>query len=191
MKNFFKIIFLAFLGLPILLYGNRKNDFEYEFIHDDTCYSFRGSFIVKTEPDCVFNLIHNFNNISDYSLDAKSIKLVRQGDNWYDVTFIYRKFLIFENQSTWRRILCRNDYKIDFIMLSNKNNSTILPKIISSSGYYQIHPETENCLVEFYQECKLKSGFLKNIYIKEAKKEAVRFLKEFKGYIQKSCEYPD
>jgi hypothetical protein len=191
MIYYFKIFFLALLGLPILLYGSKKKELEYEFIQDDTCYSFRGSFIVKAEPDCVINLIYTFNNISDYSLNAKSIELVLQGENWYDVTFVYRKFLIFENQSTWRRILSRTDHKIDFIMLSNKNNSTILPQMVSSSGYYKIRPETDNCRVEFYQECKLKSGFLKDTYIKEAKKEAIRFLKEFKGYIQKSCEYSD
>jgi hypothetical protein len=188
MKSFIKIFFLTLLCCPILLYGSKKKELEYEFFQDDTCYSFRGSFIVKVKPDCVINLIYNFNNISDYSLDVNSIELVQQGENWYDVTFIYRKFLIFENQSTWRRILSRPEYKIDFIMLSNKNNSYILPKMISSSGYYQIHPETENCRVEFYQECKLKSGFLKNTYINEAKKEALRFLQEFKEYIQKTCE---
>ena len=100
MKNFYKIIIVALLSLPILLYGSKKKELDYEFIQEDTYYSFRGSFIVKAELDCLINLIYNFKNISKYALGAKSIELVREGENWYEVTFTYRKLLIFENQST-------------------------------------------------------------------------------------------
>ena len=188
MKHFYKIIIVALLSLPILLYGSKKKELDYEFIQEDNCYSFRGSFIVKAEPDCLINLIYNFKNISKYSLGAKSIELVRQGENWYDVTFTYRKLLIFENKSTWRRILNRDKNKIVFKMISSRNNLNIIPKILSSTGYYQIRPEKEGCRVEYFQECKLKPGFLKDTYINKAKKEAIKFLRVFKEYIERNCD---
>jgi len=188
MRELYKGIIVALLSLPILLYGSREKELDYEFIQEDTCYSFRGSFIVKAEPDCLINLIYNFKNISKYALGAKSIELVRQGENWYDVTFTYRKLLIFENQSTWRRTLNRHEYKVVFKMISNRNNLNIMPKMLSSTGYYQVRPEKEGCRVEYFQECKLKSGFLKDIYINKAKKEAIIFLHEFKEYIEKTCD---
>jgi hypothetical protein len=188
MKDFYKIIIVALLSLPILLYGSKKKEFDYEFIQEDTSYSFRGSFNIKAKPDCLINLIYNFKNISNYTLGAKSIELVRQGENWYAVTFIYRKLLIFENQSTWRRTLNRDEYKVVFKMISNRNNSNIIPEMLSSTGYYQINPEKEGCLVEYFQECKLKPGFLKNTYINKAKKEAIRFLRVLKKYMERNCD---
>ena len=188
MKNFCKIIIVTFLILPILLYGSKKKEFDYEFIQKDTYYSFRGSFIVKAEPDCLINLIYNFKNISEYSSGAKSIELVRQGENWYEVTFIYRKLLIFENQSTWRRTLIRDEGKVVFEMISSKNSLSIMPDVISSAGYYQIKNEKDSCLVEYFQECKLKPELLKGTYINKAKKEAIKFLQEFKEYIERTCD---
>ncbi len=189
MKNFYKIIIVALLSLPIILYGSQKKELDYEFIQEDNYYSFRGSFIVRAELDCLINLIYNFKNISKYALGAKSIELVRQGENWYEVTFTYRKLLIFENQSTWRRTLNRHEHKVVFKMISNRNNLNIIPKMLSSTGYYQIKQEKEGYQVEYFQECKLKPGFLKDTYINNAKKEAIKFLLEFKEYVEKTCDY--
>ena len=62
-----------------------------------------------------------------------------------------------------------------------------MPQLLSSSGYYQIKPEKEGYQVEYFQECKLKTGLLKDAYISQAKKEAIKFLREFKEYIERSC----
>lgn len=188
MKHFYKIIIAALLSLPILLYGSKKKELDYEFMRNDNYYSFRGSFIVKAEPDCLINLIYDFKNISKYASGAKSIELVRQGENWYEVTFTYRKLLFLENQSTWRRTLNRDEHKVVFKMISNRNNLNIVPKMLFSTGYYQIRPEKEGCRVEYFQECKLMPGLLKDMYINKAKNEAIKFLREFKEYINKTCD---
>ena len=188
MNNFYKIFVVALLSLPILLYGSEQKEFDYEFIQEDAYYSFRGSFFVKTDPDCLINLIYNFKNISKYSSGAKSVELVRQGENWYEVTFIYRKLLIFENQSTWRRILKRDEGKVVFEMISSKNNLSIMPDVIFSAGYYQFKNEKDSCRVEYFQECKLKPAILKGTYIRKAKKEAINFLQQFKEYIESTFD---
>ena len=73
-------------------------------------------------------------------------------------------------------------------MISNRNNINIVPEMLSSTGYYQIRPEEEGCRVEYFQECKVKTGLLKDIYINNAKKEAIKFLQEFKEYIERTCD---
>ena len=178
-------IIAVLLSLSTLLYGS---ELDYEFIQNDNDYSFQGSFFVKSEPDCLINLIYNFEHISKYALGAKSIELVRQGKNWYEVTFTYRKLLIFENQSTWRRTLKRDEHKVVFEMISNRNNFNIIPKMLSSAGYYQIHPEKEGCRVEYSQECKIESGFLQDTYINMAKKEAIKFLQVFRTFVSGACD---
>jgi hypothetical protein len=188
MKKFYHGILVALLSLPIILPGSQNNEFDYEFIQDGNCYSFRGSFIVQAERDCLIDVIYNFEHISKYTAGAESIELVRQEENRYEVTYTYRKFLILENKSTWRRTLKRDEQKVIFEMISTKNNVSFMPQLLSSSGYYQIKPENEGYQVEYFQECKLKPGLLKSTYINQAKKEAIKFLQEFKEYIKKTCD---
>ena len=171
-----------------MISGSQEKEFDYEFIQEDTYYSFRGSFLVNAESDCVIDVIYDFHNLSEYTLGAQSIELIQQGDTWYDVYYTYRKLFILENKSTWRRTFKQDEQKIVFKMLSSENNLKIMPELISSTGYYQIIKEEDRCRVEYFQECLLKPGFFKNAFINEAKQEAIKFLHEFKKYIERKCE---
>ena len=187
MKKIYKTIIFLFC-LPVSLLSSQKSGIEYNFIKDDSSYLFRGGFIVNNDFDCLLDVVYKFEHISKFTSGAKSIELRRQGENWYEVTYTYRKLLIFENKSTWRRTLKRDKGRVVFEMVSNKNNIAILPEVLSSIGYYQIKSETNGFRVEYYQECKLKSGLLKNAYINQAKKEAIKFLALFKKYVEKICD---
>jgi len=188
MKELSIRILVVLLSLPVILPGIQKKGLDYEFIQNSNYYSFQGSFIVTAEFDCLINVIYDFEHISKYTVGAKSIEITRQGENWYEVTYIYRKLIIFENQSTWRRTLKRDEGKVVFEMISSKNNLNIMPEVLSSTGYYQVKPEKEGHQVEYFQECELKPGILKNTYINQAKKEAIKFLREFKDYIERTCD---
>jgi hypothetical protein len=187
MKKFYHGFLIALLSLPIIFSGDQKNEFDYKFIQDGNYYSFRGSFIVQAERDCLIDVIYDSKHISQYAVDAKSVELVRQGENWNEITYTYRRLLIFENKSTWRRTLKRDEQKVVFEMVSSQNNLTIMPKPLSSIGYYQIKAEKEGYQVVYFQECRLKTGLLKDVYMSQAKKEAIRFLREFKGYVERTC----
>ena len=73
-------------------------------------------------------------------------------------------------------------------MISSRNNLSIIPEVIYSKGYYQINNENEGYSVEYFQEFKINPGILKYSYIYEAKKGAIKFLQEFKEYIEKTCD---
>ena len=178
----YSLLFPAFVG------GRENKEFKYDFTKTDSSYSFRGSFVVNADFDCLIDVAYKFEHISKYTSGAKSIKLLRQGENWLEVEYTYRKLLVLENKSTWHRTLKRDEGKVEFEMISNKNNIGIIPDVLSSIGYYQIKPEGRSYSVEYFQKCILKSAFLKNVYIKQAKKEAIRFLKVFKKYVEKICD---
>ena len=93
------IVFLSII--PTLLSGGDKKDFEYEFIRTDSSYSFLGSFVVKVDYDCLIDVVYKFEHISKYTSGAKSIKLLKQGENWYEVEYTYRRLLFFENKSNY------------------------------------------------------------------------------------------
>ena len=73
-------------------------------------------------------------------------------------------------------------------MISNENNINVIPEMLSSTGYYQIKTEKEGFQVEYFQECKLKPGFLKDVFINKAKKEAIRFMAVFEEYVKRTCD---
>ena len=188
MKDINQIIITALLSLPILLLARQENEFEYEFIQQDSCYSFRGSFVVEADADSVLCLIYDYEQISQYSFGAETIELIQQGETWYDLSYTYRKFLILENKSIWRRTLKHGEQKVVFAMISSQNNLAVMPEMIASTGYYQVKKENDLCQVEYFQQCVFESGFFLSAYINMAEKEAVRFLHEFKKYIENKSD---
>ncbi len=188
MKDYYKAIMLILLSLPVILSGSSDNGYDYEFIRADSCCSFRGDFIVKAEADSLVELIYDFDKIAEYAVTVKSLELVRRGEDWYEVAFTYRDLLVFENQSIWRRTINRAEKIIAFELISSWNNSNIIPELMSSTGYYQFKPAKEGCLVEFFQECRLKPGLLNEAYYNKAEKDGIKFLSVFKDFIERNCD---
>ncbi len=187
MKDYYKIFMLILLSLPVILFGS-DTDYDYEFVREDSCCSFRGNFTVKAEPDNLVELIYDFDKIKEYTVTVKSLELVRRGEDWYEVAFTYQDLLVFENQSIWRRTINRAEKIIVFEMISSWNNSNIIPELLSSTGYYQFKPAKEGCLVEFFQECRLKPGLLNEAYYNKAEKDGIKFLSVFKDFIEQNCD---
>ncbi|MFZ5519556.1 MAG: hypothetical protein ACOY90_23220 [Candidatus Zhuqueibacterota bacterium] len=186
-KKFINGLLLALLSLSFVFSDSQHDNLNCEFIQDGNRYSFRGSFIVRATCDCLIDVIYNFEHLSEYAIGASSIEWVRSGDNSYEVTYTYRIFVIFENKSTWRRTLNSEEQKVIFEMISSENNISLMPQLLSSSGYYQIKRGQDGYQVEYFQECTVKPGLLKNSYIATARKKANEFLREFKKYIEETC----
>ena len=133
------------------------------------------------------DVISRFEHISRYTSGARSIEVVQQGEDWYDVSYRYRKFVFFEHSSTWRRWLHEDESKVAFQMLSSHNNLKIMPEVLQSTGYYKLHEEQSGYRIEFYQECTLGESILTEAYLSRVKREAIKFLKVFKHYAVTSC----
>jgi hypothetical protein len=186
-----KIIYIGMLilwmSIPVLIYGSSMEEFEYHFYQDDSSYSFRGSFAVVAELDCLLSLVYDIEHISKFASGAKTVELIQQGDNWNVVCYTYRKFIFFENRSTWRRTLNRDKHELVFEMISSENNLRIIPEMLSSKGYYRINPDDGGYRMEYFQECKLNPEDIRDSYIKIVKEKAIEFLHEFREYTEKIC----
>jgi len=180
-------ILLVWMSLPVLLYGSSIEEVKFNFYQNDSAYSFRGSFIVEAELDCLISLVFDFEHISKYASGATSVEQLRQEGSWTVVSYTYRRFLFFENESIWRRTLYRDKQELVFEMISSENNLKIMPEMLFSRGYYRISPAEKGYRMEYFQECSLKPAFLKDSYIRTVKKEAIEFLQEFREYIIKTC----
>ena len=184
--SIFIVLFFFLFNHPILSASGKIDSVYYEFNHDDSCYSFRGSFVTRADFDCLISILYDFRHLKDIISSANSIILIQQGENWYDVCYTFKK-LFFTNKSVYRKTLKLEEQKIVFKMISNWQNTDLLPKVLSSSGYYWIRGESTGNRIEYFQECKMKSTFLKDIYINKAKKESTKFMLELKEYIERTC----
>ena len=187
MKTLFAKTLFALFFFFVCILSDEKENVVYRFKEDDTYYSFLGSITMKADFDCIMQLIFEFEHISKYSMGAKSMQVNQRGKDWYDVTYVYQKMLMFENKSTWRRTLMRDEGKVVFEMLSSENNVEIMPNSESSSGYYQIKVIDGYYKVEYFQECTLRKNVFNKRYKQRLKKNAIKFLYVLKKYIQDNC----
>lgn len=186
MKELYKGITFAVLSLSLISNSSQKEDLDYEFIREENSYSFRGRIVVKTDFDCLISVLYDFKHIANIESSASSIVLLQEGENLYEACHTFKR-LFFKHESIWRKTLKPDEQKIIFEMISYKHNSGLMPKVLSSSGYYQIKRVEGGYKVEYFQECKLKSAFLRGAYINRARKEAIKFVLELKEYIEKTC----
>ncbi len=181
-------VIVSIFFLVVLARGQDDNTIRYNFSFADSSYTFLGSFLVKTEVDCLIDIAYNFKYAKFLADGAESVELVRQGSDWNEIAYVYRRFIIFENKSVWHRSLSREDGIISFELISSTNNMDIIPKLRSSKGHYKFTKENDLYRVEYYQECLLGPSILTDTYIEVAKEEAIDFLYYYKAYIEKTCK---
>jgi len=169
------------------LYAGQPDGLDHEFTEDERQYAFRGSFQVTGTERCLMDVIYDFGHISRYAAGARSIEKGLEGENWYEVTYTYRRYLVFKNRSTWRRTLNRAKGRVDFEMTASENNLGMLPELLASTGYYQLAKETQGYRLEYFQECSISDGAFSARYLKHARKTAIRFLEEFRQYVMTTC----
>jgi hypothetical protein len=181
------LLFLL-LAWPVIVLAesDELNGVYYHFSQDDASYTFRGSFFVELTPACLIHVLYDFEHLVKFVTNADSIVLLRQGENWYEVRYTYRG-LLFGNKSTYRKTLKQEEQKITFEMIASEQHGPLVPKVLYSTGYYEIKPEKEGCLVEYFQEARVESKMLNEIYFHLVRKEAVNFLKDLKQYVERSC----
>ena len=187
MKRLRRRILPALVVLPLALHGGQVQGLDFEFSKNGDSYSFWGRFQVIAELGCLMDVVYGFEHISRFASGAESVQLVEEGEDWHVVAYTYRRLLILENQSTWRRTLDRQGQRVVFEMLTSRNNLRILPRVLSSHGQYRIDGEGERYRLEYFQECQLEGGILRGTYMERAKREAEAFLGEFKGYVESTC----
>ncbi|MCU0369784.1 MAG: hypothetical protein MUC31_00055 [Bacteroidales bacterium] len=185
---------LVYLSVFVFLWQSTSSlaqepeEIQFLFTQTDTSYTFDGSFKLVADPECLLAICFNPDDLIKLAPDAKGVTLTGQGDNWNQLRYTYRKFLFFENTTLWQRQLDEEKLRVDFSLVRSENNRSVMPEVRSSSGFYQINPENDHVLVEYYQSCIISNVSLSGFYIDSMKKEAIRFLLRFLEYAHDHCK---
>ncbi len=176
------ILLFHSLGLA----DHETNGIQYKFNQTDSSYAFWGSFKVKGNTECILNVCFDYEHIKALAPSAENVFLIDQGANWNKIKYEYEAF-VFSNQSVWYRKKESRQQKVNFKLLSSINNSSLMPEMTSSSGFYHIQHDGDSLIMNYYQECTLSESIFINLYIHRIKKEAVDFLYWFKKYVISEC----
>jgi len=168
--------------------AKEENDIHYRFSQTDSSYTFYGSFEINADPKCLLEITFKYEHIAALASDAREVTLIEQGRNWNQIRYTYRKYVIFENSTAWHRKLDEENLRVDFSLLWSENNQSIMPRIISSSGYYQIIPGGDPIIVEYFQYCRLTEEPITQFYLDRVKKEAIDFMHHFAAYALEHCK---
>lgn len=178
---------LVIVLIPMNLLAQDHNEVKYKFTKTDSSYIFYGSFKIKANPKCLLEIAFRYKHIRALSPDAKEVKLIDQGRDWNQISYTYQKFTFFLNKTVWHRILNEENQRVDFTLLSSENNLSIMPRMISSSGFYQIKQKGDYSIMEYYQQCLLTEVFITKLYLNRAQKEAIKFMHKFSEYTRAYC----
>ena len=185
-KIWFTILLLIVI-IPLKICVEEPDDVQYKFTQTDSSYTFYGSFRINANPECLLEISFNYEHIRALAPDAEEVRLIDKGNNWNQISYTYQKFTFFKNKTVWHRVLNEENQRVDFTLVSSENNLSIMPRMISSKGFYQIKQQGEYSIVEYYQQCQLREGLITKLYLDSAKKEAIKFLHRFFKYADSFC----
>ena len=186
-KIWFQIV-LFFSLMPMIIFAQQTNDIQYKFHQTDSTYSFFGTFKINAEPDCLLKICYKYKHMRALAPDAKEVLLIASENNHNKISYTYRKLYFFENTSVWSRELNKEKLSVNFKLISSKNNLKILPRMISSRGFYQIKEKEDYALVEYYQQIRLSKSSITEFYIDLIKKGAIQFMHRFSEYAVANCD---
>jgi hypothetical protein len=188
-KQFKMRIILILIGIISILqvFAQETGNVQYSFKHTDTTYSFYGRFKLIACSECLLSICFNYEHVKALAPDAKEVTLIKQDGNQNQIKYIYFKYPFFKNESLWHRVLDRKNSRVDFRLLSSKNSHSIMPQMLSSTGYYKITPSDKYLWVEYFQECRLMNNQITGLYLYLVKKKAVEFLQLFSKYAEAHC----
>jgi len=181
------IVILLFWSSSIHSEVVEADDIRHEFIQSGNHYMFYGTTSFTTsDPNCLIHILYDFQHLCKINILPDSIVLLRKGECWYEVAYHYRN-LFFESRATYRRALKQGEKKVTFEMMQCEQRGLHLPKIVSSTGYYEIKAEKEGLRVIYFEEGEVADHSLKEIYFQWVEKEAFKFLHRLKDYVNKTC----
>jgi len=190
-KKWLLLLLIPAIICSVQVFARENDGIYFSFSQTDTSYTFYGSFNIIAEAACLIDICFNYDPIKAMAVDASSVELIKEGENRNKIKYTYRKFPFLKNESVWYRALNRENSRVDFLLVSSENNNSIMPRMISSSGYYKVSQLNGILSVEYFQQCRLTKSILTDLYRNYMKKKAVEFLHVFKDYSEKHCSKID
>jgi len=136
----------------------RSSDLSFTLDRSGDLYLFRASVFIKAESACVLETIYQFFHLQQLLKgEADVVELLRQGENHYDVRLVH-KGKLYVIDTVYRRSLQKNMNRVAFELLETKQEGRMIPKILSSKGYYALETVKGGVKVNYFEETKISTS---------------------------------
>lgn len=184
------VMYLLLSILSATAYGGSRGadagPVRHSFEHSKTHYVFEGGFVAGASLDCLMHIFYDYENFNVLMSHVEDIRLDRQGNGWYEVTYTYRN-LFYKAVSTFRRTLDLKNGRVRDELIRVRQSGVVAPHIYSIQGYYWMRPTAEGIQVTFYQEGRMEATLLGGFYFGFAERQAAAFMERVKVYAEKVC----
>ena len=158
----------------------------HSFVHTKTHYTFEGRFDARADLDCLLHIFYDYDHFKALMSHVKDIRLDREGDAWYEVTYTYRNFF-YEAVSTFRRTMDPESGRVRDDLVRVRQKGIVAPEIHSIRGYYRLTPRGDGVRVTFHQEGEMEAALLGGFYFGFAEREAAAFMERVMTYAGEVC----
>ena len=168
----------------------RSSDLSFTLDRVDDLYLFRASVFIKSEPVCVLETIYQFYHLQQLlKEDADVVRLLRQEKDHYDVRLVH-KGKLYVIDTVYRRSLQKDQRRVAFELLETKQEGRMIPKILSSKGYYALQTVKGGVKVNYFEETRIatarwdpRSAGL----VEVVERDTLSFLKNLKKYAEQTA----
>ncbi|MBN1183174.1 MAG: hypothetical protein JXB49_12850 [Bacteroidales bacterium] len=186
MRHKIQLVFVL-TSISVISFSQDSTNVKCAFVNTDSSYAFYGTFKVNADINCLMKICFEYDHISKLAPDAKEVTQLEKGDRWNKIKYVFQRFKIFENTSVWYRKQNFEKYRIDFFLLSSENNHELMPRLLTSYGFYKFTKQDDRIKVEYYQSCQLQKGTIAKMYINAVKKAAAQFMDRLLEYSLEIC----
>ncbi len=168
----------------------RSSDLSFTLDREGDRYLFRASVVIKAEPACVLETIYQFYHLQQLLKDeADVVELLRQGKDHYDVRFVHKSKL-YVIDTVYRRSLQKGLSRVAFELLETKQEGRMIPKILSSKGYYALEIVTGGVKVNYFEETRISTARWDPRtagLVQIVERDTLSFLKSLKQYAERTA----
>lgn len=168
----------------------RSSDLSFSLDREGDLYLFRASVFIKADSACVLETIYQFYHLQQLLKgEADVVALLRQGENHYDVRFVHKSKL-YVIDTVYRRSLQKDLNRVAFELLETKQEGRMIPKILSSTGYYALETVKGGVKVNYFEETRISTARWdprSTGLVQIVERDTLSFLKTLKKYAEQTA----
>ena len=163
------------------------NNIDFNFILESNTININAFFYAEGGEECIMNTSFDFPHKKAYTKGPSDLLLHKKGDDWYEAYFIIEKYFMAKVKALYHYSLHRKEKEIRFDLLSNEVNLRNFNVVNNSSGSISFHPKNGKTIIKYELLYELKPTMMKKMLFKIQKKETVKFLSDYKAYLEQHC----
>jgi hypothetical protein len=174
--------------IPFLEEKENVDDIEFTFSLLGNQVKISGRFQISSELECTKDITFNFDHKKNYTLGVNAFLLEKTGLDWYEVYFIIEKYYFTKVKALYHYAIDDENNEINFHMKSSEVNIESFNIVKSSSGSFRFNKNGDKTDIQYDLNYDIEPTiFLKTLYNIQ-KKESIRFLTDYKTYLENHCE---